>query len=141
MSMVTKRTCRHGAGKEMGETKSHWVGVSLLESLKSPSLGSRARAFSPPPPQSSLTLPSRSHPITGPSPRGYLAAAEHHTCGSQRWGAARCAEGSRWGVHHLCPVLSGKHCHSGTQSRRGSCHGDTGQRRGSAQDPHIQSKN
>lgn len=136
--MLRKRTWRRGTGAEMGKRESNWVGDLSSRGLKNQSLGSLGVSPSPP---RVASPPTPVPPHHWPQPQGYLAAAGHHTCGSQRWGAARCAEGSRWGAHCLRPVLSGKHCHSGTRSRRGSCRGDTGQRRGSAQDPRTQSKN
>ena len=132
------RRRRHGAGGAMGDMEGQIaVGASLLKSLKSQSLGSLGV---PSPHPQEPRPPPRSHPVPV-LVQGYLAAAGHHTCGSQRWGAARCAEGSRRGPRRLCPAPGGRRCRSGTQSRRGSCRGDRGQRRGSAQDPRTQSRN
>ena len=69
-------------------------------------------------------------PISVGSPPRYLAAAEHRTCGSQRWAAARCA--AEWRCRLLCPAW--KCCRCGTRSRTGSVCSGTGRRRGSAPD-------
>lgn len=65
----------------------------------------------------------------------YLAAAERHTCGSQRSVAAHCAAG--WPCWWWCPVC--KWCRCGTRSRTRTVYSGTDQRRGWALDLHTPS--